>query len=60
MALQQSKMSKSRTRSRRSHSAVCATNLGTCSHCGEPKKPHHICPSCGYYNDKEVVKVSGD
>ena len=35
-------------------------NLSLCSHCGQPKKPHFICPSCGYYDNKEIVKVSGE
>ena len=30
-----------------------ATNV--CSHCGAPRLPHRICPSCGYYHGEEIV-----
>jgi large subunit ribosomal protein L32 len=26
-----------------------------CPHCQEPKLPHRVCASCGYYADREVV-----
>jgi large subunit ribosomal protein L32 len=26
-----------------------------CPHCHAPKLPHRVCPSCGYYNGREVV-----
>ena len=26
-----------------------------CPQCGAPKLPHHVCPKCGYYKDREVV-----
>lgn len=28
-----------------------------CSNCGEPVLTHHVCPACGYYKGKEVVKM---
>ncbi|TDJ50008.1 MAG: 50S ribosomal protein L32, partial [Nitrospina sp.] len=31
--------------------------FGECPQCHESKRPHHICPHCGYYKDKEVVAV---
>ena len=33
------------------------THAGTnvCSHCGAPRLPHRICPSCGYYKGEEIV-----
>ena len=26
-----------------------------CPNCGELKRPHNVCPKCGYYDGKEVV-----
>jgi large subunit ribosomal protein L32 len=31
--------------------------LDECSHCHSPKLPHHVCPTCGWYNDREVIEV---
>jgi len=28
-----------------------------CSHCHELKRAHHVCPTCGYYDGREVVPV---
>ncbi|WP_081589591.1 50S ribosomal protein L32, partial [Liquorilactobacillus vini] len=32
-------------------------SLSACPNCGELRRPHRVCPSCGYYDGKEVVKV---
>ncbi|MGO3143757.1 MAG: 50S ribosomal protein L32, partial [Lactiplantibacillus plantarum] len=29
-----------------------------CPNCGELRVSHRVCPSCGYYNGKQVVKVN--
>ncbi|MDP5349828.1 MAG: 50S ribosomal protein L32, partial [Paracoccaceae bacterium] len=47
MAVQQNKVSKSRRNNRRAHDALVAANPNECSNCGELKRPHHICASCG-------------
>ncbi|MBN1522003.1 MAG: 50S ribosomal protein L32 [Candidatus Aureabacteria bacterium] len=60
MAVPKRRTSKSRRDMRRSHHKAKLQSLSLCSHCGQPKKPHYICPSCGYYNGKEIVTVSGD
>jgi large subunit ribosomal protein L32 len=31
--------------------------LSRCTHCGELKMPHRVCPMCGYYKGKEILKV---
>ncbi len=41
---------------RRSHDALSAPATSTCPQCGEPKRPHHICPSCGTYRGRSVLK----
>ncbi len=42
---------------RRSHDALEATNLVQCKNCGEMCLPHHVCPNCGHYRDREVIEV---
>ena len=58
MAVQQNKVSKSRRNNRRAHDALMAENPNECPNCGELKRPHHICTSCGFYGDKEVVMMT--
>lgn len=62
MAVPKKKTSPSRQGNRRSHHALAKTSVMECPNCGEPKLPHHVCESCGYYNKKEVVaeKISED
>ena len=55
MAVPQNRTTKSRRNMRRSHDALVAGNPQECSNCGELKRPHHVCPSCGHYDSKEVV-----
>ena len=58
MAVQQNKVSKSRRNNRRAHDALMAGNPNECPNCGELKRPHHICASCGCYGDKEVISMT--
>lgn len=57
MAVQQNKKSKSRRGMRRAHDALSTVNVVECPECGELKRPHHVCGSCGFYDGKEVVAV---
>jgi large subunit ribosomal protein L32 len=50
------KKSKSRAANRLSHTARKPTATDLCPQCHSPKLPHHACPTCGYYNGREVVK----
>jgi len=31
-------------------------SLSVCPQCQEPKMPHRVCLSCGYYGDKQVLE----
>jgi len=60
MAVPKSKITRSRRGMRRSHDALVAGNPNECPNCGELKRPHHVCPSCGHYADREVVAIADE
>lgn len=49
--------SKASRDARRSHHRLSAPNLVPCPQCKEPKPPHVVCPHCGSYNGKQVLKI---
>jgi large subunit ribosomal protein L32 len=55
MAVPKRKTSPSRRNMRRSHEAIGREAYVECPNCGELKRPHHVCPSCGYYDGREVA-----
>ena len=57
MAVPKKKVSKSRRNMRRSHDALKGATYVECSNCGELKRPHHVCMSCGHYNDREIMEA---
>jgi large subunit ribosomal protein L32 len=60
MAVPRKKVSKSKRDMRRAHHRLKPINLAECSNCGELKRPHHICGSCGYYNGREVLPQTSE
>lgn len=56
MAVPKKKTTPSRRNMRRSHDALKPASHVECSNCGEIKLPHHVCPSCGHYDGREVVQ----
>ena len=57
MAVPKNKVSKARRDKRRANWKLTAPNLFECPQCHELKLPHRVCPSCGQYKGKEVIKV---
>lgn len=57
MAVPKKKRSTSRQGGVRSHHALSIPAYGECPQCHEIKRPHHICPHCGYYKDREIMEV---
>jgi len=43
--------------SRRAHDALTPAARSICPQCHQPKLPHTVCPSCGYYKGKEIVET---
>ena len=57
MAVPKGKVSRQRRDKRRSsHWKLTAPAIVKCPNCGEYKRPHRICQSCGFYKGKEIVK----
>jgi len=57
MALPKKKTSKARQGKRRSHLKLNLPSLDICPQCQSLKLAHHVCPTCGSYNDRPVVEV---
>ena len=51
------KISKARTRTRRAHHSLDATNYSVCKRCDSAKLPHAACENCGYVNPKITLKL---
>jgi large subunit ribosomal protein L32 len=35
-------------------------NLAKCPKCSEPRLPHHVCPSCGFYKGRLVLPEAAE
>lgn len=56
MPVPKQKQGRIRTHNRRSaNMKIYAPSRSTCPRCGAVKLPHHVCPNCGYYKDREVI-----
>lgn len=60
MGVPKRKVSKARQGERRAHLAISAPPLVECTHCHELKLSHHVCPTCGYYDGREVVTIESN
>jgi len=56
MPLPKRRHSSTRRDKRRANDALSMPSVSFCPNCKEPKPPHKICPSCGYYKGREVIK----
>ena len=55
--LPKQKISRARTRKRRSHHAKLADNYVDCPKCNSPKLPHAACGNCGYVRPGLSIEV---
>lgn len=58
MAVPKRRTSKSKKRKRRTHFKAAPVAQQPCPRCGDPKRPHRVCPTCGYYAGKKRVQVA--
>ena len=57
MAVPKRRTSKSRKLKRRTHHKAPTVAVQPCPRCGDPRRPHRVCPSCGFYAGKQRVEV---
>ena len=55
MALPKKKRTRSRIGPRRSAYRLYVPEMASCPQCHSSRRPHMVCPVCGYYNGREVV-----
>ncbi|MBQ9950065.1 MAG: 50S ribosomal protein L32 [Clostridia bacterium] len=61
MATPKRKTSKARRDKRRSANwKISAPGIVECPKCKQAKLAHRVCKKCGYYGDKEIVKVEAN
>jgi large subunit ribosomal protein L32 len=56
-ALPKQRISRHRQGNRRRHIFLTAPALVECPNCHEMKRPHHVCPNCGYYRGRQVIVI---
>ena len=58
MAVPKQRKGRMSTHHRRSANDRIATAArSVCPKCGEVKLPHRVCPSCGFYKEREVIET---
>ncbi|WP_172189859.1 50S ribosomal protein L32 [Lentilactobacillus kribbianus] len=57
MATPARRTSKTKKRLRRTNIKLDTPNLSACPNCGELRVSHKVCPSCGYYDGRQVMNV---
>ena len=53
------KYAKARQGKRRNHLKLSLPAVDYCPQCHSPKRPHHVCPTCGSYAGREVIEIEG-
>jgi large subunit ribosomal protein L32 len=57
VAVPKRRLSSSKRNMRRAnHDKVAAPNVVPCASCSAPMVPHRVCPGCGFYKGRAVVK----
>jgi large subunit ribosomal protein L32 len=60
MAVPKRRTSKTRKRKRRGHDKAPKISLQPCPRCGDPRRSHRVCPSCGFYGGEQRVTVEDE
>ena len=56
MALPKRRHSHGRKGAHRAHHGLKAAGTSVCPRCSAGKRPHEICPNCGYYKGVQVLR----
>jgi large subunit ribosomal protein L32 len=57
MAVPKRRTSKRKKRARNTHKKAPAIALQKCPRCQSMKRPHHVCPECGYYAGEQRIEA---
>ncbi|MBI4356213.1 MAG: 50S ribosomal protein L32 [Candidatus Omnitrophica bacterium] len=57
MALPKRRHSKTRRDKSRTHHGLIPPQLAPCKQCGALRLPHRVCPQCGTYRGRQVIKM---
>lgn len=55
MAVPKRKTSRTNRDKRRTHDRIRVANIIECPRCHSKKLAHHVCLSCGYYKNTEII-----
>jgi large subunit ribosomal protein L32 len=58
MAVPKQKQSHARTNKRRATHKLSAPAHNRCPQCHSVRRPHRVCPECGFYGGREVVAAA--
>jgi large subunit ribosomal protein L32 len=58
MAVPKKKTSKSRRDKRRAQHGIESPRVNICPTCGQPKRPHRVCPNCKTYKGRDVEPLA--
>ncbi len=56
-ALPKQRITRHRQGNRRRHLFIPALNLVNCPNCGDYRRPHHVCMTCGTYRGRQVIQI---
>ncbi|KKQ74647.1 MAG: 50S ribosomal protein L32 [Berkelbacteria bacterium GW2011_GWB1_38_5] len=57
MAEPKKRLTSSRSGNRRSHLQLKKQTLSNCPKCKNANLPHLVCPTCGFYNGNDVLRL---
>ncbi|MDO4987755.1 MAG: 50S ribosomal protein L32 [Synergistes sp.] len=62
MATPKRRVSHARTHNRKAHwlGELKAPEYTVCKHCGEPVQNYCVCPACGFYKGRQVIKIASE
>lgn len=58
MAVPKRKVSKMKRRQRQAANRYEGVQATFCKNCGSPAAPHAVCPTCGMYKGRQIIKAT--
>ena len=58
--LPKKKHSRKRKGGRNAHNGIRPGPISRCPQCQSPRLPHRVCPDCGLYNGRDVLKTGDE